>query len=232
MSRLRVSFQGAPGAFGEVAALQVGGLPVPCRQFEEVIEVLRAGVVDRAVLPVENSTIGVIEAVRTLLASVTANTNEVAVVGEVVVPVHHCLVRPPGAPAGRIERVLSHPAALAQCTKFFARHPELRAVPEYDTAGALDTARGQSGVAVIASELAAGLRGAAILERNLEDDPGNATRFVVLARREFPAVPGDSGLGDWGVLSTVPGDSGGDPNERETSRQVTDPALLSSSKGA
>lgn len=184
MRCLRVSFQGAPGAFGEVAALQVGGIPIPCRQFEEVIETLRRGAVDRAVLPVENSTIGVIEPVHRLLASVTADTDEVEAVGEVVVPVHHCLVRPPEAPASRLERVLSHPAALAQCTKFFARHPELRPVPEYDTAGALDEASGQAGVAVIASERAAWLRGAVILERNLEDDPGNATRFVVLARRD------------------------------------------------
>lgn len=199
MRCLRVSFQGAPGAFGEVAALQVGGIPIPCRRFEEVMEALRRGAVDRAVLPIENSTIGAIEPVQRLLTSVTAGTDEVVVVGEVVVPVHHCLVRPPGAPASRLERVLSHPAALAQCTKFFARHPELRAVPEYDTAGALDEASGQVGVAVIASERAAWLRGAVILERNLEDDPRNATRFVVLAHRQSPSgalllVPGDSGV--------------------------------------
>ncbi|MDX1996717.1 MAG: prephenate dehydratase domain-containing protein [Thermoanaerobaculia bacterium] len=188
MTRLRVSFQGAPGAYGEVAALQLGGTPIPSRQFEDVITALRTGAVDRAVLPVENSTIGAIEPVRRLLASVVAGTDEddLEVVGEVVVPVHHCLVRPPGAPESRLERVLSHPAALAQCTKFFARRPELQAVPEYDTAGALDEASGQAGVAVIASERAAGLRGALVLERNLEDAPGNATRFVVLARRQSP----------------------------------------------
>jgi prephenate dehydratase len=180
----RVSFQGAPGAFGEMAALQVGGIPIPCRQFEEVIEALRRGAVDRAVLPVENSTIGIIEPVRRLLVSVIAGSDDLEAVGEVVVPVHHCLLRPPGAPASRLERVLSHPAALAQCTKFFARHPELRAEPEYDTAGALDEAKGQAGVAVIASERAAWLRGAVVLERNLEDDPENATRFVVLACRD------------------------------------------------
>jgi prephenate dehydratase len=184
-----VAYQGAPGAFGEIAVLTLGGTPVPCEEFEDVLAALRAGGVERAVLPVENSTIGPIERAERLLAELAAGPRDLEVVAEIVVPVRHCLVRPAGAVPAPITRVLSHPAALAQCQRFFARHPDLEAVAEYDTAGALDRAAGQPGVAVIASQRAAQLRGATVIVEHLEDDPDNATRFVVLVRSCYPTAP-------------------------------------------
>lgn len=179
---MRVAYQGAPGAYGETAAFAVGDTPVAHREFPDVLAALRSGDVERAVLPVANSTIGPIEPVVQLLADAAREPVEVSLVGEVVIPVHHCLIRPAGGPEMPWTQVLSHPAALAQCRRFLARHPEAVAREVFDTAGALDEVAGQPGVVVIASERAAQLRGATVLERHLEDEVGNETRFVVLAR--------------------------------------------------
>lgn len=180
MSREVVAYQGAPGAFGEIAARTLGAVELlPCRDFSAVLAALRSGTATQAVLPIENSSIGTISPVARLLAEVAAGPRDLRRVGELVVPVQHCLIRPAGSPAAPLRHVASHPAALAQCTKFFARHPYLAAVPDFDTAGALDQLAGRPGVAVIASARAAQLRSATVLLHHLEDDPENATRFLI-----------------------------------------------------
>jgi prephenate dehydratase len=90
----------------------------------------------------------------------------------------------PGVSIGEIERVFSHPVALAQCRSFLAAHPGMKAVAFYDTAGSVKQLMeaGERNVAAIASEAAAATYGAEILERDIEDSPENYTRFFLVRR--------------------------------------------------
>jgi prephenate dehydratase len=179
---LRVAFQGELGAFSEEAARRFFSEPiepVPCREFREVGAAVAGGSVDYGLLPIENSLAGSVVASYDVLAA-----EPLEVVGEVIVPIRHCLLGLPGAEIGRITRVLSHPVALAQCSRFLTEHPAIEAVAVYDTAGAArDVARaGDPTVAAIAGRSAAERYGLEILASNIEDRPDNQTRFLVVAR--------------------------------------------------
>lgn len=150
---------------------------VPYPTFESVFIALRAGKIDAAVIPIEN----------TLAGSVHENYDhllhfDVRIAAETNVRIVHNLIAPPGVPFKDIRKVYSHPVALNQCLKFFARYPKLERIPFYDTAGSvkmvLETK--EAGAAAIASEVAATLYGGAILKRSIEDDRRNFTRFFLL----------------------------------------------------
>src|SRR6267378_1081954 len=110
------------------------------------------------------------------------------VVAETELRIRHCLIAPPRTRLPDVRRVASHPVALAQCRRFFTTHPDLVAVPAYDTAGSVrDLMAGKADAeAAIASRLAAELYGAAVLEEGLEDHAENYTRFLVVARDPAP----------------------------------------------
>lgn len=180
----RVAFQGAPGAFGEEAALRwrANALPQPRATFDAVLDAVTHGEADAAVLPVENHIAGPVTAARTALG---ARATVLHVVGEVTVPVSLCLLAHPGTAPDALRVVRSHPVALAQCGAFLAAHPALAAEPWWDTAGAArDVARaGDATVGALASRLAAERWGLAVLAPDVQDVPDNWTRFVVVARR-------------------------------------------------
>ncbi len=186
---MKVAFQGERGAFSEEAVRACFGAaaePVPCRENADVGAAVERGDVACGVLPIENSLAGSVVATYDVLAS-----EALEVVGEIVLPIHHCLLAVPGASIDRLRRVLSHPVALAQCRGFFAAHAGIRAVPHYDTAGAAQAvaAAGDPADAAIASRVAGEAYGLDVLARNLEDRPDNQTRFFVLLRRGAPAPP-------------------------------------------
>jgi prephenate dehydratase len=178
---MKIAIQGEPGAFSHEAALKLvpGAEIVPCALSAEVFAALDAGTVDAAAIPIENSLAGsVLEHFDLLLK------HDVNVVEETLVRIRHNLIAMPGVQAGEIERVYSHPVALAQCRRFLAAHPAMKAIPFYDTAGSvkqLMELRERNGAA-IASEAAAAIYGAEILERDIEDDPENYTRFFLVRR--------------------------------------------------
>ena len=182
------AYQGAAGAFSEDAARAVlaaggnhSGQTIACDRFEDVFDAVRDGVVDLGVVPVENTLAGSVQVAYDLLLE-----RRLAIAGEHVHRIVHCLLAPPGVELGAIRRVLSHPVALAQCRRFFAGHPELRSVVAHDTAGAVEmimSARSGS-EAAIASRRTADLYGATVLAEHLEDDPANFTRFLVITRAE------------------------------------------------
>jgi prephenate dehydratase len=175
----RVAFQGELGAYSELAVREHFGDAdaVACRQFTDVIALLAAHSVERAVLPIENTLAGAVPGIAELLAD-----TRVTIEAELWLPIHHCLLAVPGAMFADIQSVLSHPVALAQCTRFFAAHPHITAVAWFDTAGAAKhVARaGDPTFAALASEAAAHHYSLEILEKNLEDRTDNRTRFVVL----------------------------------------------------
>jgi prephenate dehydratase len=180
--RKRVSFQGEKGAFSQVAVQQLLGNDVevvPFQRFEEVFRALADGKVDAAAIPIEN----------TLHGSVHENYDhlvnfELPIQAETNVRVSHSLSACPGVPFRSIRRVFSHPVALNQCLKFFEANPQLERVPFYDTAGSVKMIMEEkpSDAAAIASSIAAGLYGARILKKGIEDDPSNFTRFFLLTR--------------------------------------------------
>jgi prephenate dehydratase len=185
---LRVSFQGALGAFSELAIRQQWGDAVeviPCATFEAALEALTAHAVDRAVIPIENAIAG---RVRVALTALEAVALDVVRVGEIRVPIHLCLLAPRGATLAGLRDVHSHPVALAQCRIFFARHGWLIPAPHADTAGAACEVaeRGDITIGAIAADAAAVRYGLDIIARNVEDIPANWTRFVIVQRRVGP----------------------------------------------
>jgi len=189
---IRVGFQGAPGAFSEEAVRAACGPeaePVPFRENLDVAHAVATGAVNLGVLPVENTLAG------SVLASydaIIANP-EVQAIGELALPIHHCVLGIPGASLAGLRVVESHPVALAQCSAFFERHPTIEARSAYDTAGAAqDVARANDVLrGAIASAAAAPRYGLVILAENVEDRADNQTRFLVVSRT-VPPLPNGS----------------------------------------
>lgn len=178
---MKIAIQGEPGAFSHEAALKLAPLAeiVPCALSAEVFRVLEEGAADAAAIPIENSLAGsVLEHFDLLLK------HNVKVVRETLVRIRHNLIAVAGASVEQIERVYSHPVALAQCRRFFSTHPKMKAIGFYDTAGSVKQLAelGDLHVAAIASEAAARHYGAEILVRDIEDDPENYTRFFLVRR--------------------------------------------------
>jgi prephenate dehydratase len=180
--QLRVAFQGELGAFSEEAIRQLFGGDVelvPMREFQNVVGALADGLADRAVLPIENTIIGSIQASHDAID----HTPNISAVSETVVAVHHCLLGPPGATLAQVTDVFSHPVALAQCGVFFRAHPYLTVHAIYDTAGsARDVANlADPQYAAVASQRSAERYGLSIIAQNVEDRPDNQTRFLAFA---------------------------------------------------
>ena len=188
----RVVIQGEKGAFSHQAAMQAmgPGIEVLTRPaFEDLFTAVIDGQADRALVPIENSLAGSIHENYDRLRA-----RPLHIVGETLLRIRHCLIGRPGSTLASVRRVASHPVALAQCRDFFAQHPNIEAVPAYDTAGSvMDLLRsdGPATQAAIASRLAAELYGGKILLEGLEDDPQNYTRFLVLAREPLAGAPVD-----------------------------------------
>jgi len=189
-SALRVVIQGEKGAFSHQAALQAMGpdievLPRPA--FEDLFTSVMEGQADRALVPIENSLAGSIHENYDRLRA-----RPLHIVAETQLRIRHCLIGRPGSSLASIRRVASHPVALAQCRDFFAKHPNIEPMPAYDTAGSvmdLLRADGPATQGAIASRLAAELYGGKILMEDLEDDPQNYTRFLILAREHVAGAP-------------------------------------------
>ncbi|KAM0996766.1 hypothetical protein ACFX13_006770 [Malus domestica] len=186
-AQLRVAYQGVPGAYSEAAAGKAYPKceAIPCDQFEVAFQAVELWIADRAVLPVENSLGGSIHRNYDLLLR-----HRLHIVGEVQLPVHHCLLALPGVRKEYLNRVISHPQALAQCELTLTKLG-LNVVREAvdDTAGAAEfvAANNLRDTAAIASARAAELYGMEILENGIQDDSSNVTRFVMLARE--PIIP-------------------------------------------
>ena len=178
----RVAFQGEHGAFSEDAALKLLGPEiqlVPRRNFETLFRSLDEGLAEYLLVPVENSLIGAIQPAVDLLSK-----SSLGIVGEVAIPIRQLLIGCPGAVFEDIITVESHPAALAQCSRFFAAHPRIKRVETEDTAGSVARiveSRDQTRAA-IAGRRAAEVYGGSILRENLADSPENYTRFLLLSR--------------------------------------------------
>lgn len=177
---LRVAYQGEPGAYSEQAIAQSlpAGRSIACTRMDDVFALLTSGDVERAVVPIENSYAGRVEATDELLCE-----HDVAIVDETRVAVRHCLLALPDAELADVEIARSHPQALAQCDAFLAEHG-LEPQPCLDTAGAARqiAEQGDRSIAAVASHAAAEHYGLDVLAADVQARASNATRFLVIAR--------------------------------------------------
>lgn len=181
MTRPTVVYQGQPGAFGHQACLAFlpDHLPLAKPSFAAVVAAVEAAEADVGILPVENSTAGRVEEAHRLLID-----SDLAILSEHALPIRMHLLGLPGARLEKIDRVISHPVALAQCAE------TLRAL-KLATEGATNTAvaakmlatTSDRRTAVLASEAAAEAYGLTILRRDVHDRPDNTTCFRVVGRR-------------------------------------------------
>jgi prephenate dehydratase len=181
----RVAFQGELGAFSELAIRTYwpdGAEAVPCATFPDAIATVVTGGADFAVIPVENAIAGIVHAGRRALEDAA---EQITQRHEIRVPIHLCLMAPPGASLAELRVVRSHPVALAQCRIFFARHGWLEPTPHADTAGAARDVgmHGDRTEGAVAGEAAAARYGLDIISRHVEDVPANWTRFVIVSAR-------------------------------------------------
>lgn len=188
---LRVSYQGVEGSYSHLAAQRRyagspgGALLTGHESFRGAADAVLEGTADVALLPIENSTAGSINETYDVLAR-----GDLHITGEVIAAVEHCLLALPGVKIDELRVVMSHPQALAQCRGFFQRHPQLIAQAEIDTAGAakrVATANDRS-FAAIASSAAAAQYGLSIVERGIQTEVENATRFVEISPRPAPVA--------------------------------------------
>src|SRR5271169_6482010 len=178
--KMRVAFQGEPGAFSEAAAVQLLGeaiQTVPRATFDATFRAIAEGAADALLVPVENTLAGSVVRVYDLLLE-----NPLEICGETILPIEHHLMGCPGAKFEEIRAVASHPMALAQCERFFESHPGLKRVPAEDTAGSVREmmGRGDKSCAAIAGLRAAKHYNAVVLQEKIQDNPENYTRFVLL----------------------------------------------------
>src|SRR2546430_14876061 len=133
MPSKKIAFQGEPGAYSEEALflLAPDAESQPHREFRDVAQAVLDRRAQYGLLPIENSLVGSIATNFDLIAE-----SGLAIVGEVVSAVHHCLLGIPGVERAALRRVLSHPVALAQCERFLRELSGVEIVAFYDTAGA------------------------------------------------------------------------------------------------
>jgi prephenate dehydratase len=177
----RVAFQGERGAFSEQAAVELLGehiTPVPRPTFEALFAAINDGAADLILAPIENALAGSVHRSYDLLLE-----SNLTIVGEVVIPIVMNLIGALGAHFENVRSVESHPVALAQCERFFAKNPHIRRVVAEDTAGSVSNVvrAADPSRAAIAGLRAADVYGGELLREHLEDDRANFTRFLLLS---------------------------------------------------
>jgi prephenate dehydratase len=210
----RVGFLGPEGTFSH-EALVTSGASAPTGRLElvalptvyDTVMAVHDGRVDRALVPIENSLEGSVNATLDALA---VETDDVAIVGEVVHPVRHCLIARRPLELQDIEAVLSHPQANAQCARFIrTRLPGARVVAVSSTAEAVRrVAESDERAAALGPRLAAEMYACEVLRADVEDVAGNETRFAWLQRAGGGGEqhgPFKTSIVYWGVGDEAPG---------------------------
>lgn len=198
----RVACLGPKGSFSEEASYEHFGhyiKSVHCESFDEVFRAVEAGQADVGIVPVENSTEGAVNRTLDLLLN-----SPLKVLGERSISIRHNLLTSSGTLEG-VTRVLAHPQALAQCQSWLMRHyPDLSREPVASNSEAARIASLDSSVAAIASMSAASAWGLSVIQKGIQDDPHNRTRFLAIGAIE--TLP--SGNDKTSIILAVPNRSG------------------------
>ena len=180
----RVAIQGIRASFHEEAAFKYFGgdiTTIECNSFKQTFDALKAREADYVVMAIENSIAGSILPNYSLMLSYNF-----PVVGEVYLPIQLHLLALPGVKFEDVKNVTSHPIAIRQCVDFFDEYPHLNIVESSDTAACAKRIRDEqlTDTVAIANTLAAKLYGLQVLERRIESNKKNFTRFLILTHHE------------------------------------------------
>ncbi len=177
-----VACQGLEGSYAQQACQRLFPYPdiLYFDSFDGVFSAVEKGMCRYGILPVENSTAGSVTQVYDLMEK-----HRFYIAGAHRLRIEHRLMRRDGASETPIAEVVSHEQALRQCSRFFARHPEIKATPMANTAVAADfVARSdRDDLAVIASRVCADLYGLSVVGEDISDAVNNYTRFICISRR-------------------------------------------------
>jgi chorismate mutase/prephenate dehydratase len=186
---LRVGYLGPRATFSHLAAMERFGLSaqfVAMRSIAEVFAEVEKDNADFGVVPVENSTEGVVSHTLDMFVD-----SPLLICGEVVVEAAlHLLTK--AASLGDVRKIYSHPHGLAESRKWLERNaPHVAVVETSSTGAAAEIAASEPGAAAIASELAASLYDLTVLQRRIEDHPNNFTRFLTIGKKSAPPTAAD-----------------------------------------
>lgn len=178
----KITIQGEAGCYHDAAAhLYFSGeevTTIPCQTFPAMFETLSTDASLLGIVAIENTIAGSLLQNHELLRQ-----SNLRVVGELKLRISHVLCALPGQTISQLTEVNSHPMALMQCEQYLRRHPNLKMVERNDTAGSAREISGDRlmGHAAVCGEYAANLYGLEILERGIETNKRNFTRFLILA---------------------------------------------------
>ena len=183
--RARVVFQGAEGAYSQAAMHQYFGDQIDSFHvdtFRDAMLAIDEGSADFAVLPIENSTAGVVSEIYDLLVEF-----ENYIVGEQIIKIEHCLMALPGTELSDIKTVYSHPQSLMQSARFLNAHPQWRQISMQNNAFAAKKVAEEKDrtQAAIASEYAAKLYNLEILKKGVNQSDTNSTRFIIVTNQKI-----------------------------------------------
>lgn len=191
-----VAFQGAPGCFSHLAGhlFCKDRLPkldqitnqktadikyTPHQTYDEVVKAVLEGTANFGVLPLENSSVGTMTRSFELITN-----NQVAILSDLFMSTRHQLIGLPETDPSKIKRIISHPMALKQCRKYLSSLNKMQIRPYWDTAGACFYIKrtNDPSIAAVAGAAAAQAANLKILERDIDDQTNNATRFSIISK--------------------------------------------------
>ncbi len=183
--KARVVFQGAEGAYSQAAMETYFGDQVKSIHvdtFREAMECIEEGSADFAVLPIENSTAGIVSEIYDLLVEF-----ENYIVGEQIIRIEHCLLGVPGARIEDIKKVYSHPQSLMQSARYLKEHSAWEQVSMRNNAFAAQKVAEDQDVskAAIAGAYAAKVYGLEILQQGINQSSANSTRFIIVTNQKI-----------------------------------------------
>ncbi len=184
----RIAFLGPKGSYSHLAARKYAArhfdsmVEMGCLKFHDIIQQVESGQADYAVMPIENTSSGSINDVYDLLQQTS-----LSIVGELTIPIEHCVLVSGNTDLQQIETVYSHPQPFQQCSQFINRFPQWKIEYTESTAAAMEkvAAMNSPKVAALGSEAGGELYQLQVLERDLANQQQNHTRFIVLARKSI-----------------------------------------------
>lgn len=182
--KARVVFQGADGAYSQAAMMRYFGAQVDSFHvdtFRDAMSAIEEGSADFAVLPIENSTAGIVNEIYDLLQEY-----ENYIVGEQIIKIEHCLLGVPGAAIEDIKTVYSHPQSLMQSSKYLENHDWRQISMQNNAFAAKKVADEQDRTqAAIAGEHAAQIYGLQVLQKGVNHSGTNSTRFIIVTNQKI-----------------------------------------------
>ncbi|WP_422529210.1 bifunctional chorismate mutase/prephenate dehydratase [Serratia fonticola] len=182
----RIAFLGPKGSYSHLAARQYAArhfdqlIECGCQKFQDIFTQVETGQADYAILPIENTSSGSINDVYDLLQHTS-----LSIVGELTLPIDHCVLVASDSDLQQIETVYSHPQPFQQCSQYLNRYPHWKIEYCESTAAAMEKVAKLNSpkAAALGSEAGGALYNLQVLEHNLANQQQNITRFIILARK-------------------------------------------------